>query len=317
MPDDSATGALVDPARSPLGDLRGARPSAPAWFDAAIAQPPERTRVDVEGAPIEMLAWGRRGDPGVLLLHGFAANADWWAFIAPQLARGRRVVASSWSGMGGSGWRDAYSMDQHAREAIAVAEAGGLFESDTAPVVVGHSYGCLVTLLIAQDHGDRLKAVVAMDGPLSADRKERVPGGVGPAEHKVYATLEDALARFRFTPSQTCENLYIADYIARASVVQANGGWSWRFDPNIRGKMGYADVERLMAPPRCPVALVFGDRSQLMTPERRAFMGALVPPGAPVFDIPDAGHHVMVDQPLTVIAGLDGLLSGWPCTTQS
>lgn len=303
---------LSDPSRSPIGHLAGVRPVAPAWFDAALAQAPERTTVPVEGADIEMLAWGRRGDPGLLLLHGFAAHADWWSFIAPLLAKGRRVVASSWSGMGGSDWRDGYSMNQHTREALAVAEAGGLFEGPEAPVVIGHSYGSLVSLLVGQDYGDRLKGVVAVDGPLSGDRKERPPGGLGPADHKVYGTLEDALARFRFTPAQSCENLYIADHIARTSLVEVPGGWSWRFDPNLRGKMSYDDAERMVRPPRCPVALVFGDRSKLMTPERRAFMAAVIPSSAPLFEIPDAGHHVMVDQPLAVVAGLDGLLSGWP-----
>ncbi len=309
MADSAAT---ADPSASPIGHLGGARPAAPAWFDAALAQAPDRAMVEVEGAPIETLAWGRRGDPGVLLLHGFAAHADWWSFIAPALAKGRRVVAASWSGMGGSGWRDAYSMTQHAREAAAVAQAGGLFDSSEKPVVVGHSYGALVTLLVAQDQGDRLKAIVAVDGPLSGDRKDRPPGRLGTTGHKVYATEADALARFRFTPPQACDNLYIADHIARASLAQVPGGWSWRFDPNLRGKMSYAGAERMVQRPPCPVALVYGDRSQLMTPERRAFMGAMVPAAAPWFEIPDAGHHVMVDQPLAVIAGLDGLLSGWP-----
>jgi pimeloyl-ACP methyl ester carboxylesterase len=28
--------------------------------------------------------------------------------------------------------------------------------------------------------------------------------------------------------------------------------------------------------------------------------------------IPDAGHHVMIDQPLAFIAALRGLLAAWP-----
>ena len=53
--------------------------------------------------------------------------------LAPLLAQGRRVVAFSLSGMGRSGWRDTYSLEQHAREAIAVAEATGF--ADAVPAV--------------------------------------------------------------------------------------------------------------------------------------------------------------------------------------
>jgi pimeloyl-ACP methyl ester carboxylesterase len=313
-----------DPEQSPIGHLHGVRPPAPAWFEAALADAPERGMLEVEGAQVEMLAWGRRGDPGLLLLHGFAANADWWSFIAPFLAEGppegRRVVALSWTGMGGSGWRDAYSMDQHAREALAVAEAGGLFEAADKPMVVGHSYGSVVAMVMAQDHGERLKGIVVVDGPLSSDRPDRPGPNLGPGTHQVYADLPAALARFRFTPPQTCENLFVVDHIGRTSLRQAprpdgTEGWTWKFDAGLRGKTTWADRSRLLTAPQCPVALIFGDRSKLMTPERLAYMRSLAPAGSPWFDIPDAGHHVMVDQPLALVAGLRGLLSGWPQTS--
>jgi pimeloyl-ACP methyl ester carboxylesterase len=94
-----------------------------------LAHAPARSFVRVEEADIEVLAWGERGLPGALLLHGFTAHADWWSFIAPLLAQGRRVVACSFSGMGRSDWRDGYTLELYAREAVAVAEASGLFDA--------------------------------------------------------------------------------------------------------------------------------------------------------------------------------------------
>ena len=76
---------------APLAAYHGARPPAPAWFDDAIANEPERTFIEVEGARIELLAWGERGKPGLIFLHGGAAHADWWSFIAPFFAAERRV----------------------------------------------------------------------------------------------------------------------------------------------------------------------------------------------------------------------------------
>ena len=86
---------------APLAHLRGQRP-APDWFEQALRHAPQRTWHEVAGARIETLAWGEIGKPGLLLLHGNGAHADWWSFIAPLLASDYRVAALSWSGMGGS-----------------------------------------------------------------------------------------------------------------------------------------------------------------------------------------------------------------------
>src|SRR5580658_4256675 len=77
---------------APLAAFRGQMPPAPAWFERAVAKEPERSFVEVEAARVETLAWGERGKPGLVFLHGGAAHADWWSFIAPFFARERRVV---------------------------------------------------------------------------------------------------------------------------------------------------------------------------------------------------------------------------------
>jgi pimeloyl-ACP methyl ester carboxylesterase len=38
----------------------------------------------------------------------------------------------------------------------------------------------------------------------------------------------------------------------------------------------------------------------------------MAPKGTPKIEIPDAEHHVMIDQPLAFVAALRGLLAGWP-----
>ena len=109
--------ADIDHQRAPLARFGGAKPPAPAWFEAALARAPERRSVEVEGANIESLSWGERGKPGLLFLHGNGAHADWWSFIAPFFADTHRVAALSWSGMGGSDHREHYSLDTFVAEA--------------------------------------------------------------------------------------------------------------------------------------------------------------------------------------------------------
>ena len=95
---------------------------APRWFDEALATPCEDRTVDVEGCPIHFHSWGDPENPGLVLVHGGAAHAHWWSFIAPLLTHHYHVVALDLSGHGDSGRRETYPRDVWAREVIAVAE---------------------------------------------------------------------------------------------------------------------------------------------------------------------------------------------------
>jgi pimeloyl-ACP methyl ester carboxylesterase len=307
--------------QTPLARFRGDAPPAPAWFTDAMQARPEATMVEVAGAKIEMLTWGERGRPSLLLLHGNGAHAGWWRFIAPFLAQDYRVCAPSWGGMGGSDWRDAYTIDSFIAEALATSDAAGLCDSATKPVVVGHSFGGHIAIFLAARHGERLRATIVVDPPVftperiaerrARPRKERVYRA-----HRVYPSLEQALARFRFAPSQQCDNLFIADAIARESLKQvaseAGEGWTWRFDPFLWRNLRLGDSTPLIPQARCPMALIRGERSRLIRTEDAAYMMSLLPEGAPHIAIPDADHHLMVDQPLAFVAALRGLVAGWP-----
>jgi pimeloyl-ACP methyl ester carboxylesterase len=300
------------------GGLRDPSSNAPAWFREALAELPERGFVEVDGCAIETLAWGRRGAPGVLLLHGFTAHADWWSFIAPWLAGQRRVAAMSLSGMGRSGWRDAYTLEQYAREALAVAQATGLFDAPLRPVLVGHSFGTFVARRLALDIGTRLAGIVLVDGVTTAEEEDDEYDGVPRLghRHRVYPDLGQALARFRFSPPQSCEYPWIVDWIARRSLREVEDesgrrGWSWCFDPDLRAKFGGLPTRAVLVPPACPMSLVFGDRPALLTPPRRALLRGATPLETPWIEIPDAAHHVMVDQPLALVAALRTQLEAW------
>ena len=106
---------------APLAPYAGKEPPAPAWFGQAIKHQPERGSIVVSDARIETLAWGERGKPGILFMHGNGAHADWWSYIAPFFAKDYRVGALSWSGMGGSDWRKQYTLENFVNESLAAA----------------------------------------------------------------------------------------------------------------------------------------------------------------------------------------------------
>jgi pimeloyl-ACP methyl ester carboxylesterase len=306
MADDRPTPASL------LGPFQGEKPPAPAWFEAAVVVEPERSRIPVDGAEIELLTWGEIGKPGLLFLHGNGAHADWWSFIAPFFAQEWRVAAISWSGMGGSDWRPAYSAQSFAAEIFAAVEAGGLEAGGVKPILVGHSFGGFPTLYCGVEHADRLRGIVMVDSSIQPPEKRwRGPPSRPDVANRVYPSLEAALARFRLAPPQGCENLYIADYIARGSLKAVEGGWTWKFDPAIWQRFSMPDLGQLLPRIACPAALMWGERSALMHAETLDYMFGEMPDTVLRVAIPDADHHVMVDQPLAFVAGLRGLLAGW------
>src|SRR5688572_17202095 len=110
----------------------------PQWFQHALNAPREERRVDVQGCSIHYLRWGDPSKPGLVLVHGGAAHAHWWAFLAPMLTRGYHVVALDLSGHGDSGHRPQYPYAVWCEEILAVARDAGMTHP---PVLVGHSMG--------------------------------------------------------------------------------------------------------------------------------------------------------------------------------
>src|SRR4029453_8563161 len=120
--------------------------------------------------------------------------------------------------------------------AFAVAEATGLFASANKPVIIGHSVGPFVTSGIVGRAGGSNRGAMMLDGPFlgSAARKRQRELRGAPRPKRIYDSLAQALSRFRFAPDQDCENLFIADWIARSSLRQFRRaddsvGYTWRF----------------------------------------------------------------------------------------
>ena len=309
---------MTDPQHmAPLAAYHGHKPPAPPWFDAAMAQEPERTVVEIEGAKVEVLAWGERGKPGLVFLHGGAAHADWWSFIAPFFADGRRVVAPTFTGMGRSDWREHYVFEQFVREARAAGEAAGAFEAGK-PVVVGHSFGGRVAMGLARDFGDDVAGAVMVDPPFFAPQNFRPPSPPQPSKlARPKPSLAAVVARFRLMPPQRCENLFVLDAIARRSVREAvdedgKPGFSLCFDPHFWEKFGRIDPTPIVAAARCPMALIRGANSKLFKADDADYLMSFLKAGSPHVAIPEAEHHVMIDQPLAFVSALRALIAAWP-----
>lgn len=288
--------------------LTAAHIDAPSWFRRALDAGPEVHGVEVDGCAINYLAWGAEGAPGLVFVHGGAAHANWWSFLVPHLADHYRVAAMDLSGHGDSGRRDHYNLGHWSAEVMAVAADAGMAPQ---PVVVGHSMGGFVAIATAAEYGYRLGGVVVVDSPVSAPDPEleaaRQGNIFGPL--KVYPDLDAALSRFRTVPEQEQYLPYVMDFVGRTSLRAVDGGYSWKYDPNIFVPPR-SEPRELLPRVTCRIAILAAEHG-LVTHEIGDYMYSLLGRVAPVVEIPEAGHHVMLDQPLLLLTALRTLLADW------
>jgi len=133
---------------------------------------------------------------------------------------------------------------------------------------------------------------------------------------RIYASMADALTRFRLVPPQPMGNDFIADHIARQLLEPVTGaegsivGWRWRYDQQYWDKFNYdlPDPADYGSSLRTPVAHIHGESSFF---RQNSNDPKVLPPHAVEFDIPRAHHHAMIDQPLALVTAIRAVLAAW------
>jgi pimeloyl-ACP methyl ester carboxylesterase len=284
--------------------------AAPQWFIEAISSPFRQRTLAVTGCAINYLTWGDPDKPPLVLVHGGAAHAMWWSVLAPQLSRHYYVIAPDLSGHGDSGHREIYPVEGWADEILAVSEEAA---SGRPPVLVGHSMGGLVSIVAAAVYGEHLAGAIIVDAPVRRPDPESIEGKGGKAfrEPKTYPDLQTAMSHFRLIPPQPSEHGFILEHIARHSLRQTEQGWTWKFDPMVFLRASPKSPRDYLADVHCRVALIRGEFSAIVPPETGDYMYELLNRNAPLVEIPQAHHHLILDQPLAFIAALRALLADW------
>jgi pimeloyl-ACP methyl ester carboxylesterase len=242
----------------------------------------------------------------VVLIHGGVAHARWWDHVAPLLTTGdrRRVVALDLSGHGDSGRRDQYSIGTWADEVAALVSH---LEFEAPPIIVGHSMGGLVALTLAERRAELVGGTVVVDTRAvehtSAERAENDRRAAMPT--RVYRTRRDAIDRFRPVPGQSSLP-YVRAHVASTSVRECADGWTWKFDPRIFGGQDF--VNTTLSGLRGRVLMLRAEHGISTSGVDRLL--DLVG-GVTSVEIAAAGHHIMLDQPLALVAALRLALEGW------
>ncbi|HEX4181995.1 MAG TPA: alpha/beta hydrolase [Caulobacteraceae bacterium] len=249
-----------------------------------------------------------------MFVHGSGGHADWWRFIAPFFSSDHRVAAISLSGMGESDWRERYDFQIYSSEVLAGAREGGLFSNAAGPIIVAHSLGTLPALLAAASRADDIAGLVLVDAPL-AYRPAPPPERGEPRPPSSFTSIEEARGRFRTLPATHCAPTYLMDFLADASLSVDHGAHGqspavrWKGDPNRKQALSYQPVGPAMANVRCPLWMMRGENSEVITEEAKAWLSPRLPSHTRWMDVPMCGHQIMLDQPLAFVAALRAIVA--------
>jgi pimeloyl-ACP methyl ester carboxylesterase len=229
------------------------------------------------------------------LLHGIGNYGRYWDFFAEAVAGRLQLIAPDARGHGESGKpADAYAPDEFVADAIAVLDT---LEIERA-LVVGHSMGGSHAIRLAAAHPDRVARLVIVDAgpePMAegADRARRLSLG----RPDRFADADEALAYLRRTSPGYSEEVY-ANRV-RWLFRDDSGGLAWRSSrdalASIMSSASRGDLWNVLRAIRCPVLLVRGTRSNVLSGDDARRMIKALPDGRLV-EL-DAGHNVALDRP--------------------
>jgi len=282
----------------------------PAWFQRALGEPAEQHRLSIGGCDIACRCWGDPAKPALVLLHGFVGHSRWWDFAAPFFTAERYVVAPDLSGMGDSGRRQSYEPEVHGGEVLGVAEALGL---DERTCLAGHSYGGFAAFLAAHEAPGRFRHLVMSDAPIRGPDEAlppRTDAFKASSSRKIYLDRDYALSRFRILPEQGCEHPYLLEHIARHSLCPEQDGWAWKFDPALLALGLVGGLYDKFAAFDAPITLIHASDSSVLLPHHRDWMRRHARQRLHCIEVPEAEHHIFLNQPIAFITALRAALDG-------
>jgi pimeloyl-ACP methyl ester carboxylesterase len=298
---------------------------APEWFRRSIATPYSSCFVEVAGCSIHYLRWGDSNNPGLLLLPGTGGHAHWFSHIAPLFADQFHVVSMDVAGCGDSGRRDHYTHDLIVSEIMGVCADSGMLSAATPPILAGHSVGGQHVVRTAMTHGKSLLGVIAIDAlryaELAHDPALKALKGPRPAPRQppVYPDYQSAVARFRLSPPPAIEIQadYVVEHIARHSIHQVEGGWTWKFDAALTSVSSLGlELKDVLTDLSCYCAAIYGEYTHLADDSLLSSMATVTNGEIPTFIIPGSSHYPMIDSPLAFVCAVKGLALTWIAATR-
>lgn len=223
---------------------------------------------DVEGLCLHAREWGDSGIP-VLALHGWLDNAASFDALG-ELLTGVHLLAIDLPGHGLSDNKPAHATYQIWDDLLvilAVADAMGWDEF----VLLGHSRGAIMSMLLTAACPERIKALVCLDGlipgPLPIEETALQLGkflkdyrNIGSRKARVFSSIDDIVtARMRVMPMGEAA----ARKISERAAIKTDSGFIWNSDPKLKAasafKLSEEHLRVMLSALTAPVMLVLAE----------------------------------------------------------
>lgn len=268
-------------------------------FASALPPAPYTDRhVDVDGLKIHVQDYGTAGKPQMLCVHGSAAHAHWFDYVASGLKDDYHVLAPDQRGHGDSEWdrseNPQYHYDRYAADLHELTEKLDLRDF----ILVGHSMGGLVSTVYAATYPGRARAFIMVDSTLNMP-PERIANmnAVGSREGSSYATADEFVAAYKIRPSGSSATPDMVRHLGGHSGRRfEDGRWRNKVDRNVYALRVVRNLIPLWADIKIPALLLKGDRSNRISPEIVADVRTLAPQ-VQVGEVAGCDHHVTLDNP--------------------
>jgi pimeloyl-ACP methyl ester carboxylesterase len=292
-------------------------------FDDAMPEPTAK-RYIAQRLSLNYLDWGNPDAPPLLLVHGGRDHARSWDWAAQRLRANWHVIAPDLRGHGDSDWVNDgdYQLMDMAHDLAELIDQLGL-----APVtLVGHSMGGIVCTRMAGLFPEQVSRLVSIEG-LGFSRKARADYDAVPMREqyrqwvarkrgaagktpRIYATLDDAIARMREANAHLSEDQLV--HLTRHGVkAWPEGGYMWKYDPGMAVHSPYdlrqSEIEALWEAITCRVLLCYGTKSWALSPDKDGRTDHFRSARVALFE--GAGHWLHHDQFEAFMAELEAFLS--------
>ncbi|MCF8033059.1 MAG: alpha/beta hydrolase [Desulfarculaceae bacterium] len=243
-----------------------------------------------------------KGQPAMVLIHGWIGNHKFWKDMIPGLAKGHRVIALDMIGHGQSDApKLAYTQELLARSVLAVMDRAQLKNA----VLVGHSMGAAVARRVALEHPARVRALVSVDGSPGQPPKD-------PKAREEWAKQANAfMAQFQEPDGQSKVGPFF-DAMQDKATPPAVREWIKKQALATPWHVGKSSMKEFVNPanwdgkPLNIPVLAIAVPSQFLPPDWEAQMRALFP-DLSYHTITGVGHFLMLEK----AAEVDSLILGF------
>jgi pimeloyl-ACP methyl ester carboxylesterase len=170
--------------------------------------------------------------------------------------------------------------------------------------------GGMVSLLYAATYPGRVAKLVVVDSrmlmPLNRVGAMRE---AGTRSAKTYASQAELISRYRLEPpgTHTPAPEIIHHMAVHSGHEKPDGTWQHKFDRNLFAQFERVDGIPLWEKIRIPALLMKGERSNRLGPEVLGMVKARAPQ-VELIEVPDADHHIMLDNPGGFLTAVRGFL---------